>query len=201
MLILIVMIVHKKEVSDRIRNFIKNGKTVVFTYRSFVKDYYNNLTLGEFNPTNFTDLVGGYVCEVESFQDDQFVNLVGVDEFKNIKGSATVFRDMLKTTTAKTLFTYEDEFFNDLSAITINDYEGGKVYYIGSGVDSTIMNALCEKIINESNIEKIESEEGVEVVTRYLNNEKYYFVMNHTPYNKKFNNEDFGAYEAKIIKA
>ncbi len=200
-LLIPVMIVHKKEVSDRIRDFVKNGGTLVLTYRSFVKDYYNNLTLGEFNPTNFTDLVGGYVYEVESFQDEQFVNLVGVDEFKDVKGIATVFRDMLKTTTAKTLFTYEDEFFNDLSAITLNNYENGKVYYIGSGVDNTIMDALCEKIINDSNIEKIESEEGLEIVTRYLNNEKYYFVMNHTPIKKNFNNEEFGAYEAKIIKA
>ena len=46
---------------------------------------------------------------------------------------------MLKTTTAKTLFKYEDEFFEDLAAVTLNEYEGGKVYYIGSGADNTIM--------------------------------------------------------------
>ena len=49
---------------------------------------------------------------------------------------------MLKTTTAKTLFKYEDEFFEDLAAVTLNEYEGGKVYYIGSGADNTIMDAI-----------------------------------------------------------
>lgn len=196
-----VMIVHKKEVTDRLKEFAKNGGTVVLTYRTGVKDYYNNLTLGEFNPTYMTDLVGGYVEEVESFQDDQVANLSGVGEFSGVEGTATVFRDMLKTTTATTLFKYEDEFFEDLGAVTLNNYENGKVYYLGSGLDNKLMDLLCEKILKESDIEKIDSEEGIEVVTRTLNNEKYYFVMNHTDKVKTFNNEEFKAYEARIIKA
>ena len=195
------MIVHKKEVQDKVRKFVSGGGTVVFTYRTAVKDYYNNLTLGQFNPTYYTDLVGGYVEEVESFQDDQVAFLIGNEEFEGINGTATVFRDMLKTTTAKTLFKYEDEFFEDLAAVTLNEYEGGKVYYIGSGADNTIMDAIANKIINESNLDAIESEEGVEVVRRSLNNEDYYFVMNHTSDEKKFRNEILKAYEAKIVKA
>ena len=200
-LLLPVMIVHKKEVQDKVRKFVSGGGTVVFTYRTAVKDYYNNLTLGQFNPTYYTDLVGGYVEEVESFQDDQGAFLIGNEEFEGINGTATVFRDMLKTTTAKTLFKYEDEFFEDLAAVTLNEYEGGKVYYIGSGADNTIMDAITNKIINESNLDAIESEEGVEVVRRSLNNEDYYFVMNHTSDEKKFRNEILKAYEAKIVKA
>ena len=64
-------------------------------------------------------MVGGYVEEVESFQDDQVAFLIGNEEFEGINGTATVFRDMLKTTTAKTLFKYEDEFFKDSSFIYI----------------------------------------------------------------------------------
>ena len=44
-------------------------------------------------------------------------------------------------------FKYEDEFFEDLAAVTLNEYEGGKVYYIGSGADNTIMDAITNKII------------------------------------------------------
>lgn len=196
-----VMIVHKTDVINRLKEFTKNGGTVVLTYKTAVKDYYNNLTLGEFNPTYMTDFVGGYVEEVESFQDDQVANLVGVDEFKEVIGTGTVFRDMLKTTSAKTLFKYEDEFFEDLSAITLNKYENGKVYYLGSGLDNKLMDLICEKVLNDSNIEFIKSECGVEVVTRSLNDEKYYFVMNHTDKKKAFNGVELSAYDAKIIKA
>ena len=38
------MIVHKKEVQDKVRKFVSGGGTVVNTYRTAVKDYNNNLT-------------------------------------------------------------------------------------------------------------------------------------------------------------
>ncbi|MGL5314746.1 MAG: beta-galactosidase [Peptostreptococcaceae bacterium] len=195
------MIVHKKEVQEKIRKFAANGGTVVFTYRTAVKDYYNNLTLGQFNPTHYTDLVGGYVEEVESFQDDQYATLTGVGEFEGVNGTATVFRDMLKTTTATTLFKYEDDFFPDLAAVTLNQYENGNVYYIGSGADVKIMDALADKIVKDKDIETIESPKGVEVVKRSLNNEDYYFVMNHTDKEQNFKDMTLKAYESIIVKA
>ncbi|MGL6106632.1 beta-galactosidase [Romboutsia sp.] len=194
------MIVHKKEVQDKIKKFTANGGTVVFTYRTAVKDNYNNLTLGEFNPTYYTDLVGGYVEEVESFQENQYANLIGIGEFKGINGTATVFRDMLKTTTAITLFKYEDEFFEDLVAVTLNKYKKGSVYYIGSGLDDTIMDSITNKIIKDSSIDIIESPKGVEVVKRSLNNEDYYFVMNHTCQEQEFKNMKLKSYEVSIVK-
>ena len=50
----------------------------------------------------------------------------GINEFNGVEGSGTVFRDMLKTTTAESLFMYDDEFYNELSAITLNKYKNGE---------------------------------------------------------------------------
>ncbi len=193
-----VMIVHKKEVQDKIRNFAKKGKTVVLSFRNSIKDYYNNLILNKLNPVNFTDFIGGYVEEIESFGEGQSINLLGIDEFKEVNGSATVFRDLLKTTTAKTLFKYDEEFFDDLSAITLNEYESGKVYYIGCGVDNNIMDKIAEKIIDESNIEFISSPKGVEVVKRMYDNKTKYFVINHTDKIQKLNDLVLKPYDALI---
>ena len=193
-----VMIVYKRDVQDRIRKFVESGKTVVLSFRNSVKDYYNNLTLNEFNPTNFIDLVGAYVEEIESFQGDQQITLNGCEEFENINGSATVFRDLLRTTTAETLFTYDDEFFEGLSAITLNKYQVGKVYYVGCGADENIMDHLANKILKESNIEIIKSPKGVEVVRRNINNEEKYFVMNHTDKTQQLGDKTIKPYEAFI---
>lgn len=198
-LLLPVMIVYKKEVQERIKEFVKSGKTVVLSFRNSVKDYYNNLTLNEFNPTNFTDFVGAYVEEIESFQGEQKINLNGCGEFEGVKGEGTVFRDLLRTTTAKTLFTYEDEFFEELAAITLNNYEGGNVYYVGCGADDNIMNKLSEKILVENNIETIESPKGVEIVKRQVNNKTKYFVMNHTDKTQEIGNTTIKPYGALIV--
>ena len=107
---------------------------------------------------------------------------------------------MLKTTTAESLFMYDDEFYNELSAVTLNSFEKGEAYQIGPGVENTAMAILAKKIIKEANIEYIESEIGVEVVKRVVNDEEYYFVMNHTQEVKIFDGITFKAYESKIIK-
>ena len=128
------------------------------------------------------------------------LRLIGDKEFEGINGTATVFRDMLKTTTAKTLFKYEDEFYKELAAVTLNKYGNGEAYYIGTGVDNNTMNIIAKKILSEANIEFIESESGIEVIKRLVNNEEYYFVMNHTALTKEFNGITFNSYESKIIK-
>lgn len=194
------MIVYKKEVQERMRIFASQGKTVVISFRNGVKDYYNNLELGKFNPVNFTDFIGGYVEEIESFQDGQNIEVIGLSEFENIKGTATVFRDLIKTTTAKALFRYNEEFFEGLSAITLNKYEGGKVYYIGSGVDENIMDTLVNKILKEANIKTLKSPKGVEVVKREINNIERYFIMNHTSKIQRLQNTKLNPYEAKVVE-
>lgn len=195
-----VMIVHKKEVQERMRTFASQGKTVVISFRNGVKDYYNNLELGKFNPINFTDFIGGYVEEIEAFQENQSIELIGLNEFETMKGTATVFRDLIKTTTAKTLFRYNEEFFEELSAITLNEYEGGKVYYIGSGVDENIMDNLANKILKEANIETLKSPKGVEVVKRQVNDSERYFIMNHTSKTQMLQNTKLNPYEAKVVE-
>ena len=93
-----------------------------------------------------------------------------------------------------------DEFYNELSAITLNKYKNGEAYYIGTGVDNNIMDLIAKKIIVEADIEAIESPKGVEVVKRKVNDEEYYFIMNHTAEGKIFNNINLKAYESKIVK-
>ena len=110
-----------------------------------------------------------------------------------------VFRDLLRTTTAETLFTYEDEFFEGLSAITLNKYQGGNVYYIGCGVDENIMDKLADKILKDSKIETIKSPKGVEVVRRNINNEEKYFVMNHTDKTQQLGDKVIKPYEAFVV--
>ncbi|WP_298126116.1 beta-galactosidase [uncultured Clostridium sp.] len=199
-LLIPTMIVFKTEVQQRIKEFVRNGGKVVFSFRTAIKDYYNNLTLNELNPSFYNDLIGGFVEEIESLQEGQCVKIKGINNFNGIEGTGEVFRDMLKTTTAESLFMYDDEFYNELSAITLNKYGAGEAYYIGTGVDNNVMNMIARKILSEANIEVIESEAGVEVVKRVVNDEEYYFVMNHTALTKEFNGVSLSAYESKIIK-
>lgn len=198
-LLIPTMIVYKKDVQDKIIEFVKNGGTVIFTFRTAIKDYYNNLTLNQFNPTFYTELIGGFVEEVESLQEGQSVKIVGQDKFTGNCGFGEVFRDMIKTTTAKTLFKYEDEFFKDLSAITVNNYGSGKAYYIGTGVDNCTMDTIVTNILEDNKIEYIDSDLGIEIVQRIYEDKKYYFIMNHNSKKARWLGIELMPYESKII--
>ena len=69
------------EVQERIGEFVKNDGKVVFSFRTAIKDYYNNLTLGQYNPSFYTDLIGGFVEEIESLQEGQNVTIKDINEF------------------------------------------------------------------------------------------------------------------------
>lgn len=197
-LLIPTMIVFKKDVQERIKKFTENGGTVVFTFRAAIKDYYNNLTLGELNPTYYNELIGAYVEEIESLQDGQTVGIKGISEFSELEGYGTVFRDMLRVTTAEPIFKYKD--YEDLAAVTSNTYGKGKAYYIGTGIDNNLVDSICEKVINENKIKHIDSPNGVEVVERIVDGESYYFIMNHTGEEQEFNNLKLKAYDSMIIK-
>ena len=195
------MIIYKKEVQERIKDFVNKGGKVVFTFRTALKDVYNNLTLGECNPTYYTDLVGAYVEEIESLQKGQEVPLKGINAFDGIVGEGGVFRDMLKVTTATPLFMYEDAFYKEFAAVTVNTYGKGQAYYVGCGVDVAIMQALADHLLKETEIKIILAPQGVEVVKREVEDEIYYFVMNHTGDTKSIDEMTLAPYESRIINA
>ncbi len=195
-----VMIIQKLEVQERIKAFVKSGGRVVFSFRTALKDEYNNLTLNKFAPINYDDLVGAFVAEIESLQEGQNVTIKGNEEYNSIVGNGEVFRDMLKTVTAKTLFSYTDDFYLDFSAITVNTYGEGEAYYIGCGIDDTTMAIIAQRIISSCSIKTIDSPSGVEIVRRNLNDEEYLFIINHNNTRVTFDHRQLEPFECIIEK-
>lgn len=167
-LILPVMIIWKKELTEKVKEFAKNGGIVVMTYRTAVKDIDNNLTLGEMLPVGYNDFVGAYVEEIESLQEYNSLDLEGEGFFNEIKGKGGVFRDMLVSKGAEVLFRYNDKFYDTFSAVTKNSYGKGKVYYIGCSPEEAILKLIVDDILNSAELSKILSPDNVEIVVLSL---------------------------------
>lgn len=194
------MIIWKEEFSKKITEFVKNGGKLILTYRNAVKDIDNNLTLGEMLPVKYKDLAGVYIEETESLQEYNELPLLGENEFSNIKGTGGIFRDMLVPTTAKTLFKYADKFYDKFSAITVNQFEKGEVYYIGCGAEENIMNLIVDKVINDVNIDGISTPDGVEVIKRGDKDDYITLYINHNDYEVEINGEILKPYGVIIKK-
>lgn len=198
-LILPVMIIWKKELTEKVKEFAKNGGIVVMTYRTAVKDIDNNLTLGEMLPVGYNDFVGAYVEETESLQEYNSLDLEGKGFFNGIKGKGGIFRDMLVSKGAEVLFRYNDKFYNTFSAVTKNSYGKGKVYYIGCSPEEATLKLIVEDILNSAELSKILSPDNVEIVVRENGDKQIKIYINHNDYEVKVENICLKPFEYKII--
>ena len=198
-LILPVMIIWKRELTEKVKEFAKNGGIVVMTYRTAVKDIDNNLTLGEMLPVGYNDFVGAYVEETESLQEYNSLDLEGKGFFNGIKGKGGIFRDMLVSKGAEVLFRYNDKFYDTFSAVTKNSYGKGKVYYIGCSPEEAILKLIVDDILNSAELQKTLLPDNVEIVVRGNGDKQIKIYINHNDYEVKVENICLKPFEYKII--
>ena len=105
------MIITKPEMEEKVEAFVKNGGTVIVTYRHAVKDADNNVPFGETLPVHYNALAGLTVEETESLQDYDAFPVVGSGVFEGMEGTGGIFRDMIQVQDAEVLFHYADAFY------------------------------------------------------------------------------------------
>lgn len=194
------MIIEKPEFSAKVQEFVKNGGTVVMTYRTAVKDIHNNLTFGEVIPVRFHDFAGVSLVETESLQEGQEFPVNGKGIFEGMKGQGGIFRDMLEVSDAEVLYSYGDQFYESFAAVTRKAQGKGMIYYVGCGLDEKTTKSIMNLIMKEQQIETEESVPGVEVCYRGTGDNKIRMVMNHTAEVLKDGETLLQPYECKIEK-
>lgn len=196
--ILSQMIIEKPEFTKKIQDFVKNGGTLVMTYRSAVKDVNNNLTFGEMIPVHYSSFAGVTVVETESLQQGQEFPLIGRGICDGLQGEGSIFRDMLEVKGAEVLYSYGDAFYNNFAAVTRKAQGAGMVYYVGCGLDENSLKVIMNQIMGSNQIVTEASEEGVEICYRGSGDNKIRIILNHTAENKSYAGETLKPYECRI---
>ncbi len=198
-LILPQMIVTQPEFQRQIRKFAEDGGTVVLTFRDFVKDADNNLVFGKRIPVDFDDFAGVYVTETESLQEGQEFPVAGEGDFSCTEGNGGIFRDLLVSESAEVLFCYNDIFYKEYAAVTKKQQKKGYVYYIGCGLEESVLKQIMRKIAAEQEISFEHSADGVEVVYRGTGKGKIRMLMNHNPYEVQNADITLAPFECRIM--
>ena len=116
------MIITKPEMEEKVEAFVKNGGTVIVTYRHAVKDADNNVPFGETLPVHYNALAGLTVEETESLQDYDAFPVVGSGVFEGVEGTGGIFRDMIQVQDAEVLFHYADAFYLEFDDARSGDF-------------------------------------------------------------------------------
>lgn len=156
--------------AEEIKDYVKKGGTLVLTFRSGCRDEYNRVRPVAL-PGVFKEMAGIETVEFDALRKP-------VSACGEVNGTANIWCDIIEPESAKTICVYGSEYYKGKSAVTVNTYGMGKVYYIGCDLDDKSMKELVSIISKDAGIEMIEAPEGVEIVKR----DGYNIVLNHNEY-------------------
>lgn len=186
-----------EDYAKELEAYAASGGTIIFSYRAGIKDRSNNLILGQVFPGYLKGLTGIEIHESESLQDGQETP---VTDGKGSDGLCDTWRDLVDIRSAEAVYVYSDKFYRDKACVTRNSFGGGRVYYIGAGVDEGIMDRVVDEVITQQKIASLETPHGLEAVERMLDGVKYLFLMNHTDETITWRTWTLEAYGSCIVR-
>lgn len=161
----------------KLTDFVRSGGTLVLTYRSGVKDEHNVVT-DQTLPGPLAKLAGIVIHDYDP-QIDQTQEIV---EAAGPHDPVQVWFDILSPTTAETLATYGKKYYAGSSALTVNSFGKGRVYYVGTEPSSReFYDRFAGRVLQEAGVEHgPQPPDGVEIATRLASGRKIIFLLNYT---------------------
>ncbi|MFC0523617.1 beta-galactosidase [Pontibacillus salicampi] len=195
-----VMQILSEELASRLKQFTKEGGTVLFSFRAGLKDKDNAIYFGTPLPGPIADLTGIRVEEIESLTAEHCLPIKGEHDLAEVESYISIWRDMIVPEEAEVVYRYEDAFYDSYAAVTRNTFGEGHAYYIGGGIEVGGLRKIVQHILTQHHIPHEPSPDGVEVVTREAEGKKYRMVMNHNDTEQSFQHKKLAPFESIIIK-
>ncbi|WP_462411579.1 beta-galactosidase [Neobacillus sp. Marseille-QA0830] len=178
-----VLYLFKEQTASKIREFVKNGGTVVMTYYSGLVNE-NDMVYLENPPASLQDVFGIESEEVDALCDDEY----NVVNWNGKQYRAIDYCDLIKATQAKVLAEYGSDFYQGQPALTEHAYGEGHAYYVAFHSDGEFLVDFYQELVNRKNIRKIVDTEhcpDVMIRERESQDKKYLFVMNFSTQERK----------------
>ncbi len=173
-----LLILNDKRVTQ-LKEFVKNGGSLILTLRSGMKDEFNAL-LPSRQP--------GALAEMAGLEVEEYYALLDPIPVKGnfFKGTSRLWAERLRLldinlTIPVARYGACNGWLDNQVAIAVHPYGKGMVYYIGAYLDEVSQQLLMDHILVTAGIRPIQAPDGVEIHTR-VNTEggEIYFVINHS---------------------
>jgi beta-galactosidase len=166
----------KEGVAERLCEFVRNGGILVSGFMSGYVDDDDLCYLGGFPGGKLKELFGIWNEEIDTLYPEDRNSVT----FGGEKYEAFDYCEIIHPDTAEVLAEYNEDFYAQSPAVTVNNYGQGKAYYIAFRGEEKFIDDFFASIDADiySSKEKIDFPEGVTVRTRENESNEYFFVQN-----------------------
>jgi beta-galactosidase len=176
----------REDIATRLQQWVKAGGTLVVTFRSAVKNTYNQIVDVPL-PAALHDLAGVQVVDYTALLPVGIATPAENAPSLELDLDGTVHRvgaeiwmDELAVDDAEVLARYCGGPFDGAAAITLKQSGAGKVIYVGTSLTAAGQDLLMSKVLVEAGIPPgIPSPEYVEIIRRVHSGHDYWFILNH----------------------
>lgn len=166
--------------ANKLRNYVKNGGTVVSTFLTGVKNM-NNVALDCNLPGMLSDLFGIIVSEVEPVFNESVAEVEMALSNNIVKTHTKYWVDVLELTEATPLATISTTYRKGCCIASENHFNSGRAYYLGTMFDDNAIVMFIRYLASLLNIEPypFKLDENVSVSAREgKKGEKYFCIFN-----------------------
>ncbi|HGJ65819.1 TPA: beta-galactosidase, partial [bacterium] len=171
----------KPEWLPNLENFVNNGGILVIGARTGTKNI-DNRVISDTPPGILRKLCGITVEEYSRCND--LINRPIKIKTDNDRVPIEYWYEVLRPESAEVIATWNGRHITDLPAITCNNIDSGKVYYVGTYLTESVVNAFLNIWLRDAGVKTLwsDSPNDVEVVIRKGNGKKLWFFINHKDY-------------------
>ncbi|MBQ7886353.1 MAG: beta-galactosidase [Clostridia bacterium] len=187
----------REDFAAKLREFVKDGGTLVCTYWSGVVNETDLCYLGD-TPHDLTDVLGVRRLEIDAMYDGEQCRCVAVCDELPETATGSILCEVAALEGAKALMVYDEDYFAGAPAVTVNAYGEGKAYYVATRFEEEFYKPLYALIADGvvSSCWPGHIAEGVIACSRG----DYVFLLNTTDAVVWFDNAELSPYATAIYK-
>lgn len=173
-----MMYMMTEESMDTFNTYVKSGGVLVGSYLSGLVNETDLTYLGRW-PKTLQKTYGIDAKEIDTLYPKDRNSI----KFGNESFEVVDYCTIIEAKGAEVLAKYEGDFYKNTPAITKNNLEKGKAYFIGARTNQEFLSKFYDEIVKDLDINEVEdfiSEGGISIQIRENKDAKYYFVMNFT---------------------
>lgn len=137
-----------ESLGNKLKEYIKNGGTLLCTYMTAMVNENDLCYLGGFPGAGLREVFGIWNEEIDTLAPDETVDIIS----DGVGYKAIDYCECLHLEGATSLAEYQSEFYKGTPAATVNTYGKGKAYYVAFRDNGDFCDSLINKILSQNKI-------------------------------------------------